>query len=194
MRYLFTLYVAILVSFITVQPAQAQTYSAKSYKLTVSGTSTMHEWSSSATSVTVLGDFVLNNGVIEKINAGTVTIVTKSIKSNKNSGLMDSRTHEALKADKNPNITYVVTKVSNIQHSGNEATVTISGSLNIGGVSKPTDLVLKMVSLSNGDIEIKGTKKIVMSNHGIKPPSFMLGALKVGDEVTIGINVVLQKK
>ena len=51
-----------------------------------------------------------------------------------------------------------------------------------------------MKVLPNGDIEIKGTKKILMSNHGIKPPSFMLGALKVGDEVTLDIYVVLHKK
>lgn len=107
---------------------------------------------------------------------------------------MDSRTHEALKAEKNPNITYAVTKVTGVPASGGEASVTVSGNLNIGGSSKPTDLILKMKVLPNGDIEIKGTKKILMSNHGIKPPSFMLGALKVGDEVTLDIYVVLHKK
>lgn len=172
----------------------AQTYTAKSYKLTVNGTSTMHDWSSSATSVTVQGDFVITNGVIEKITGGSVTVLVTSIKSHKNSGLMDSRTHETLKADKNPNITYTISKVSNVQQSGGEATVTISGNLTIGGVSKPTDITLKMKVLPNGDIEVKGNKKILMSNHGIKPPSFMLGALKVGDEVNLDIYVVLHKK
>jgi hypothetical protein len=32
-----------------------------------------------------------------------------------------------------------------------------------------------------------------MSNHGIKPPSFMLGAMKVGDEVTLTYDVILKK-
>lgn len=172
----------------------AQTYTAKSYKLAVNGTSTMHDWSSSATSVTVQGDFVITNGVIEKITGGSVTVLVTSIKSHKNSGLMDSRTHETLKADKFPNITYTISKVSNVQQSGGEATVTISGNLTIGGVSKPTDITLKMKVLPNGDIEVKGNKKILMSNHGIKAPSFMLGALKVGDEVNLDIYVVLHKK
>lgn len=172
----------------------AQTYTAKTYKLAINGTSTMHEWSSSATNVTVQGDFVINNGVIEKITAGAVNVVVTSIKSHKNSGLMDSRTHETLKADKYPNITYAVSKISNIQQSGGEATGTVSGTLTIGGVGKPTDVVLKMKVLPNGDIEVKGNKKILMSNHGIKPPSFMLGALKVGDEVSLDIYVVLHKK
>ncbi|MFN5136299.1 MAG: YceI family protein [Chitinophagaceae bacterium] len=172
----------------------AQTYTAKTYKLAINGTSTMHDWSSSATNVTVQGDFVITNGVIEKITAGAVNVVVTSIKSHKNSGLMDSRTHETLKADKYPNITYAVSKISNIQQSGGEATGTVSGTLTIGGVGKPTDVVLKMKVLPNGDIEVKGNKKILMSNHGIKPPSFMLGALKVGDEVSLDIYVVLHKK
>jgi polyisoprenoid-binding protein YceI len=176
------------------QYLQAQTYTAKTYKLSIKGTSTMHDWSSAATNVTVQGDFVINNGIIEKVTGGSVNVVTTSIKSDKNSGLMDSRTHEALKAEKNPNITYAVTKVTGVPASGGEASVTVSGNLNIGGSSKPTDLILKMKVLPNGDIEIKGTKKILMSNHGIKPPSFMLGALKVGDEVTLDIYVVLHKK
>ena len=176
------------------QYLQAQTYSAKTYKLSIKGTSTMHDWSSAATNVTVQGDFVINNGIIEKVTGGNVNVVTKSIKSDKNSGLMDSRTHETLKADKNPNITYAVTKVTGVPAGGGEANVTVSGNLTIAGTSKPTDLILKMKVLPNGDIEIKGTKKILMSNHGIKPPSFMLGALKVGDEITLDIYVVLHKK
>ena len=154
----------------------------------------MHDWSSTATNVTVQGDFVINNGIIEKITGGNVNVVTTSIKSDKNSGLMDSRTHETLKAEKNPNITYAVTKVTGVPAGGGEASVTVSGNLNIGGTSKPTDLILKMKVLPNGDIEMKGTKKILMSTYGIKPPSFMLGALKVGDEITLDIYVVLHKK
>jgi polyisoprenoid-binding protein YceI len=185
------LMISLVLPFLTVQ---AQSYTAKSYKLTIEGTSSMHNWSSSATNVSVQSDFVITNGTLEKINSGTVTIPTKSIKSHKNSGLMDSRTWETLKADKNPNITYVVTKVSDPKASGSEATMTVNGNLTIGGTSKPTDLVLKAKVLPNGDIELKGTKKILMSTYNIKAPVFMLGALKVGDEVTLSYDIILQKK
>jgi polyisoprenoid-binding protein YceI len=183
----------LLVLITAVTSIQAQTYTAKSYKLVITGTSTMHDWSSQATNVTLNGDFVINNGSIEKVNSGTVTIATKSIKSTKNSGLMDSRTHETLKADKFSTITYTVVKVATVQQTGSEATVTINGNLTIAGSSRPTDLVLKMKVLPNGDIELKGSRKILMSNYGIKPPSFMLGALKVGDEVNLDFSAVLHK-
>lgn len=172
----------------------AQNYTSKSYKLTIAGTSTMHDWTSAATQVSVQSDFDIENGILEKINAATVTVGTKSIKSTKNSGLMDSRTHETLKAVKFPNITYSGVKVTNVQRSGNEATVTVSGNLNIAGVSKPTDLVLKTKVLANGDVEISGSRKVKMSDHGIKAPVFMMGALKVGDEVKLDFQVVLHKK
>lgn len=174
--------------------ATAQTYTTKSYKLTIEGTSTMHDWTSTATQVTVQADLEVANGILEKINSATVTVPAKSIKSNKNSGLMDSRTHETLKADKFPNITYNNVRVTNVQRSGNEATITVTGNLTIAGVSKPTDLILKSKVLANGDVEISGSRKIKMTDHGIKPPVFMMGALKVGDEVKLDFQVVLQKK
>lgn len=172
----------------------AQGYTTKSSKVTIDGTSSMHDWSSVVTKTNVQTDFTIANGVIQKLNSATVTMETKSIKSTKNSSLMDDRTYSTLKADKFPNITFVLTKVVSIQQTGNEATVTVFGNLTIGGVTKQTDLILKIKTLSNGEIEVKGAKKVTMSNHGIKPPSFMLGALKVGDEVTISYSVILIKK
>lgn len=60
---------------------------------------------------------------------------------------MDERTHSTIKADKNPSITYVFTKIVSTQQSGSETTVTVNGNLTIAGVTKPTDLVLKFKSL-----------------------------------------------
>jgi len=162
--------------------SNAQTkFTTKSYQIIVAGTSTMHDWTSKATAVTVTGDFAINNGTLEKINAATVKIDSKSLKSTKNSDLMDDRTHSAIKADKYPSISYVFVKIVSTQKSGAETTVTVNGNLTIAGVTKPTDLVLKFKPLANGDVELTGSRKILMSNHGIKPPSFMLGAMKVAD-------------
>lgn len=183
----------ILLLFLQLQTS-AQGYTTKSSKITIDGTSSMHEWSSVVNKVNVQTDFTITNGVIQKLNSATVTMETKSIKSTKNSSLMDERTYSTLKADKFPNITFVLTNVVSIQQTGNEATVTVTGNLTIGGVSKPTELILKIKTLANGEMEVRGTKKITMSNHGIKPPSFMLGALKVGDTVTLTYSVILIKK
>jgi polyisoprenoid-binding protein YceI len=169
-------------------------YSTKSFQLTINGTSNVHDWTSKATNVYVAGDFGLNNNNnLEKINIATVKVQTKSLKSTKNSDIMDDRTHSTLKADKFPEITYVFTKVLSIQQSGGETIMNIAGNLTLGGVTKPTDLTIRIKALPNGEFEVKGTRKILMSNYGIKPPSFMLGAMKVGDEVTLTYDVILKK-
>jgi polyisoprenoid-binding protein YceI len=168
-------------------------FSTKSFQLTINGTSNVHDWTSKATNVVVTGDFGLNNTTLEKINAASVKVKTNSLKSTKDSDLMDGRTHSTLKADKYPEITYVFTKVLSVQQSGSETIMNITGNLTLGGVTKPTDLTLRIKTLPGGDVEVKGTRKILMSNHGIKPPSFMLGAMKVGDEVTLTYDVILKK-
>lgn len=168
-------------------------YTTKSFQLLINGTSNVHDWSSKATTVNITGDFLVNNNIPEKINNATVKVQTKSLKSTKDSDLMDDRTHSTLKADKFPEIVYVFTKVINVQQSGGETIMNVSGNLTLCGVTKPTDLTLRIKTLANGDLEIKGSKKILMSTYGVKPPSFMLGAMKVGDEVTLTYNVVLKK-
>jgi hypothetical protein len=168
-------------------------FSTKSCQLTINGTSNVHDWSSKATTVVVSSDFGLNSTSLEKINMATVKVQTKSLKSTKNSDIMDDRTHSTLKADKFPEITYVFTKVLSVQQSGGETIMNIAGNLTLGGVTKPTDLTIRIKALPNGEFEVKGTRKILMSNYGIKPPSFMLGAMKVGDEVTLTYDVILKK-
>ena len=168
-------------------------YTTKSFQLLINGTSNVHDWSSKATNVTVTGDFLVNNNIPEKINSATVKVQTKSLKSTKDSDLMDDRTYSTLKADKFPEIVYVFTKIINVQQSGGETIMNVSGNLTLGGVTKPTDLTLRIKTLPNGDLEIKGSKKITMSTYGIKPPSFMLGAMKVADEVTLSYDVILKK-
>lgn len=187
---IFFLFAALL---ITVTAFAQNRYSSKSFQITVAGTSNVHDWTSKATAVNVSGDFNLSNTGIEKINTGVVKIETKSIKSTKNSDIMDSRTYSTLKADAHPQISYVFTKLLNVQQSGSETIMTVNGNLTIAGVTKPTDLVLRIKTLPNGDLEIKGSRKILMSNHGVKPPSFMLGAMKVGDEINITYDIILKK-
>lgn len=174
--------------------SQAQVYTSKAHKVVINGSSNVHDWTSVVGIVNVQGDFIFSNGVLQKLNGAQVVILTKSIKSTKNSSIMDDRTYSTLKADKNPNIVFTATRLGGIVPGKNETTVTVSGTLNIAGASRPVDLVFKIKTLSNGDLEIKGSQKVIMSNHGIKPPSFMLGAMKVGDEVTIEYYVLLQKK
>ena len=186
--------IVLLSSIVLGNVAYAQTkLSARSAKISLSGNSTMHKWSSNVTKVAFSGDFGLAEGNLAKINAAVVKIETKSIKSHNDSDLMDERTHKTLKADQFPNISYEYTNTLSSDLNGKDGTVKINGKLTIAGVTKPADLTLKVTTLANGDIQVKGSEVILMSTFGIKPPSFVAGTLKVEDKVNIAFDVVLKK-
>lgn len=180
--------------FIMIASVSAQTkYATKSFDVQIAGTSNVHDWTSKVTTVNVTGDFEIINGAFNKLNSAVVTAQAKSIKSTKNSDLMDERTYSTIKADKNPTIAYVCTKLVSTQKNGAETLVTVLGNLTIAGVTKPTELVLHFKSTPAGDLQVTGSRKVLLSDHDIKAPSFMLGAMKVGNEITITFDVVLKK-
>jgi polyisoprenoid-binding protein YceI len=173
---------------LAVIPSSAQTkYKTASAKVTVTGTSTIHDWEESTTTVNANADFAVTGNSLQNINAASVSIETKSLKSTKGS-LMDNRTYETLKADTYSTINFQFTKVISITNG----VATVAGNLTIAGNTQPIELQLTITNAANGFI-LKGSKKIKMSSHGIKPPSFMLGALKVADEVNINIDLTLTK-
>ncbi|MDE3235661.1 MAG: YceI family protein [Bacteroidota bacterium] len=171
--------------------AQAKFKSAAS-NVVITGTSTMHDWEEKANAVNVTAEFHIANNVIQGLNGGNVQIDVKAIKSPKGS-LMDNRTYDALQADKHPSISFQVTKVVSVQQANGTTLINVLGNLTIAGNTQSTDLQLTCVYTSNGNVHIKGAKKLKMSGYGIKPPSFMLGALKVADDVSIAIDVTMIK-
>jgi polyisoprenoid-binding protein YceI len=72
---------------------------------------------------------------------------------------------------------------------GNNYQIKAYGKLQIAGVTKDVMLLANAVQNSDKTINCSGTEKLKMSDYGIKPPTFMLGALKVADEVNINFNL-----
>jgi hypothetical protein len=48
------------------------------------------------------------------------------------------------------------------------------------------------VARENGQLRVRGTKRITMTEWGVRPPSLMLGTMKVNPVATIGFDVVLK--
>ena len=84
---------------------QSQTkFSAKSnISMSVSGTSTMHDWVMKSTTGDCSATFVEDaSGKLTDITGLSFTVSSKALKSGKDA--MDKNAYKALKADKNPNI------------------------------------------------------------------------------------------
>lgn len=159
-------------------------YTAKSTKMQIKGTSSLHEWESDATKVTADAKVKVAAGKLEDITSMTVTVGVKAIKSTKGK-IMDDKTYEAFKADANPTIVFQLTDVESITASGSGFAVKAKGNLSMAGSKKPISMTVTATVASSGVITFKGSKKLNMTDYGMVPPKALAGSIKVGPEVEI---------
>ena len=165
----------------------AQTpYYLKANKITVAGTSTLHDWVSDVTKVDWKGNFSMDGNTIEVSNVKVVIPVT-SIKSTKGK-MMDSKTWEAFDYEKNPNISYQLTSVT---IKGDDINAT--GTLAMAGSTKTIQFIVKAKKLTNGDMQLSGSYELNMKDFKMEPPTAMMGTIKVGEKITIDFDLTLTK-
>jgi polyisoprenoid-binding protein YceI len=71
--------------------------------------------------------------------------------------------------------------------------IKVTGNLTIAGVTKAITLQANYAVGADESVQFKSSKAIKMSDFKIKAPSFMMGALKTGDDLTINILLKLKK-
>lgn len=179
--------VAVAVLLITCQLSFGQEYKiAPSSSITVKGTSSMHDWESVSNSINGNVEVSQGNGNSTNINSLNFTLPVKSIKSGKSR--MDRLTYEAFKEPSNPNITFRLQSVEILSNGQAIAT----GTLTMAGKSR-VEKVTGRLTQSAGKLIITGNHSIDMTNFDMVPPTAMMGAVKVGKDVTIEFNIILNK-
>ena len=165
---------------------QAQTpYSLKVNKMTVDGTSSLHDWTSEITKVEWTGNFLITDSKIKEVKNVHVKIPVTSIKSTKGK-MMDGKTYDAFIYEKNPTIAYKLTTITIT-----DGNLKANGTLTMAGTTKPIELTVKGKVLANGDIQITGSQKLNMRDYKMDPPTAMMGTIKVGEEVTVNFDLTL---
>jgi polyisoprenoid-binding protein YceI len=109
-------------------------------------------------------------------------------------GTMNEHMRKALKANANKSIQYRIAKWELTPRGDDEGSVTTSGTLVIAGAEKPVSVDLTAKRAAQGTWQLKGSKTIRMTEWGVKPPSLMLGTMKVHDPVTVRFELVLEPK
>ena len=156
-------------------------------QIKVSGTSNLHDWNMIASTFSCEGNFKVKDGELLDISSLSFSLPVTNLKSKED--LLNTRAYKALKAAEFSKITFKLKDATVMPQQKLRAT----GSLTIGGVTNEVVIMTSYAINSDDTITCKGSKAIKMSDHKIKAPSFMMGALKTGNDVTIDILLKLKK-
>lgn len=151
----------------------------------VEGGSTVRGWKCTAKQIDaqVVGDPAA--GVAELVTGATVVIPVEQLDCG--NGKMNEHMRKALQADKNPELEFAL---NSYDVTGSAAT--LKGTLKIAGTTKPIEIPATL-SEQGKEVRVKASKQINMKDWGVKPPSLMLGTMKVKEVVTLGIDVAVKR-
>jgi polyisoprenoid-binding protein YceI len=163
----------------------------KENTIKVLGSSNVHDWNMSSSSIESQGDFKLEGDQLKSLNALYFSVDAKSLKSEHES--MDGRTYKTIKADQFPKISFKLNSATISSIQKNKFLVKAKGDLTIAGATQ--SIIVDVTATVNPDntITCTGTQKLQLKDYKIDPPSFMLGAMKVANDLTIQFNLIYKK-
>jgi hypothetical protein len=158
---------------------------AQTVSVIIKGTSSLHDWEMKSNKGRVevllgLGD----NAKLLGLSSLKFTMEAESLKSEKT--MMDNNAYKALKTNSAKNISFILSSANITQISETSYQIKAIGKLTVAGTTRETDVVANLkYSAVDKSFVVIGTKKLKMTDYNVKPPSFMMGAVKTGDEITI---------
>jgi hypothetical protein len=172
--------------------------------LALFGDSSLHPFTASASSMAVTlevdaaktsaavtdADFakaVLQPGALQRLE---LVIPVGMLKSKE--ALLDKNMRKAMKAERHPNIIFRLSsyEVTASTLSPSASHIKALGTLEISGRQNPVEVHMEGVPTAAG-IRVQGDHSLMMSDYGIKPPTMMMGAIKVKDPVVIRFDLTL---
>ena len=179
-----------------------------SSRVTVEGTSTLHNWKVEGQSVE--GYLSIDEQGLASLWTPSdsssqaltptvhVEIPVTSLVSGKRG--MDEKMQEALKATTHPLITYrlqsakiVTRQAAQAESEDGSLMIDTTGVLTVAGVEQTMDIPMRIRRLPDHRLEISGDTSLRMTEFGIDPPKAMLGTIRTGDAVRVRWTWVLAR-
>ena len=169
--------------------------------LWLEGWSNVHEWESRTTQPTVkllrdtesadpadvaALDQWLRSGALRGLELGVPLATMHS----KKGSTLDKNLLKALKAEQNPEITFHVTQARAGNATGDSIKVSADGTLRVAGRERPITVAGRLVRGEAG-VWLNGSHGLRMSEYEVKPPTMMLGTLRVHDSVSVHFRLLL---
>jgi polyisoprenoid-binding protein YceI len=155
------------------------------------GTSTLHNWEMEATAVSGEAQFVFKAGSkSDLISLKSLSFALKVKDLESDSKELDKNAYKALKSDEFKDIHYSLISTTVTFEKANEYLLKTKGKLTIAGVTKEIEMIVHCFINNDGSITCKGSSKLNMTDYNVNPPTFLFGAMKTGDAITLEFNVV----
>jgi polyisoprenoid-binding protein YceI len=163
-----------------------------SANVSVDGTSNVHSFTASTTTVRLLAveiagnpgedllAHVLTPGALSRLDVAIPAATLRSVK-----GDIDDNMHKALKVKEFADIRFRL-RVVEAEAAGYRA----AGWLTIAGVEKDVSFLVQ-VQRTGAGLVVTGSTDLMMTDYGINPPRAMLGVLKTNPKVTIRLELTL---
>jgi hypothetical protein len=162
-------------------------------KLWFDGTSTVRDWNCAAGQVDVTVDAAANAtaetlGGRKAVRAVQLTVPVARLDCNGNRR-MNEHMWKALNAEQHQQIAFAMTGYE--LTAGTPTRGTLYGTLTLNGQAKPISFPVEFAA-AGGALRVQGSYALKMTDWGVAPPTLMLGALKVGEVVTVRFDLLLQ--
>lgn len=171
---------------------EERSISLVSYEMTISGTSTLHDWVADVTEVeaniTMLSE---NPDFTTAFKNLEVKVPVEKIDSGKSG--MDSRIYSALKSRRHSEIIYTLSEITSAESTGeNTFTLATVGDLTIAGTTKSITMDVKAVKNGDNSYTFTGSYTTKMTAFDVEPPTAMLGTVRAGDEITVDFSITVK--
>jgi polyisoprenoid-binding protein YceI len=157
--------------------------------LIVAGTSSLHDWEMKLDKFDCEVAFTNEGFTMKSIDQVKFSCKASDIKSGNK--IMDRKTYDALKADREPEIIFISEKATEIVTGDKSFKGKLVGKLIAAGKTKEILIPFEGQITDNYLISVKGKTDLKMSDFNITPPTAMLGTLKTGNEISVSFSVKL---
>lgn len=106
-------------------------------------------------------------------------------------GTMTGHMKKAIRVAEFDSITFAVRDYA-LAASDSGVSVTMNAALTLGGVTRDVTVEAFAAAGPDGMLQLTGKHELNMRDYGLKPPTLMLGTMKVHDKVTVGFDLLLR--
>ena len=164
-------------------------------KLWIKGSSTMRSFECKATGFDASVD-AAGAGAVSAVLAGekavrTVQVTVPTSKLECGNGTMNDHMLKALKAKEHQTIEFRLASYE-MTPAGDAMQGKLTGTLVIGGVQKTVTIAATATDGTDGALHVVGSHEVSMKEFGLKPPTLMMGTLKVDERVKVSFDLYLK--